>query len=584
MKPSSKADIEAIDLTRPLDVVALWVMERAVRCRLLEGEGDLILRASGFWDVVPGEIVTVMPRKAWRFGGFPYLAGDIQARRQNVIALGLQPLQLEDLGRWDPLEQYWGEEGERLEAWEEALIAGGPRPLFEMEQVLPGGDPDNFDWDPILESIDRKEAGDFKGAEGILMAELEADLRCLDAHAHLGNLWFDGYPEKAIRHYKVGVLIGELSLGEGFDGVLSWGLIDNRPFLRCMNGYGLCLWRLERFDDAATVFERMLRLNPSDNQGVRFLIDSIRERRPWSEEGDPWREERAMNMHTLAEVPPWEWPIDANDEILRVLTDRESPETERLLAAELAGDLTVMDDILAEELLRILASPGEPETLRANAAISLGPAVEEGEIGGFEDPDILAVNEGVLRRAKASLRDVYHDPEIPKEVRRSALEASVRAPEPWHPGAIRAAFHDGDPEWRLTAVFSMRFVPGFDDEIVEALGDDDAKILYQALCAAGDQGVDGAWPYVRRLVLAAASGAPILPDDPDAEWSILLAAMNAVASIRPLEAHETLSGLVESDDEDISEAALDVLVMVEGLWMDEDEDEDDYGEDEPTWH
>jgi hypothetical protein len=27
-----------------------------------------------------------------------------------------------------------------------------------------------------------------------------------------------------------------------FDGVLPWGQIDNRPFLRCMHGFGLCLW------------------------------------------------------------------------------------------------------------------------------------------------------------------------------------------------------------------------------------------------------------------------------------------------------------------------------------------------------
>jgi hypothetical protein len=136
----------------------------------------------------------------------------------------------------------------------------------------------------------------------------------------------------------------------------------------------------------------------------------------------------------------------------------------------------------------------------------------------------------------------------------------------------------------------MRFIPGFNDEIVEALADGDTEILYQAVCAAGDQEVDGAWSFIRRLVLGAASGAPILPDDPDADWSILLAAMNAVASIRPLEARETLSGLVESDDEDISEAALEALDIVEGLWDHEDEDEDEYGEDEfeqvdeTTWH
>jgi len=563
LKPPSRADIDAIDLTRPLEVVALAVKELAIRCRLLEGEGDFLLRVPGISGVAPGEILTVRPRKAWRFGGYPYLSGDIQDQRLDIGALCLEPLGLEDRGQWDPREEYWVEEGERLEGWQETIMAQGPRPLFEMEQVLPGADPDDFNWDPILKSVDRKEIDDHRGAKEILMAELEADIRCLDAHAHLGNLWFDHTPGWAIRHYEVGVLIGELSLGDGFDGVLSWRLLDNRPFHRCMNGYGLSLWRLGRFDDAATVFERMLRLNPADNQGVRFLLDPIRARKPW-------REERTMNMYTLADTPPWDWPIDVNDKI------------------ELAGNMVVIDDGLTEELLRILASPEETDSLRARAAISLGPALEEADIGGFEDPDMLTVSEGMIQQAKASLQGLHNDPQIPKEVRRAALEASVRAPEPWHPGAIRTAFHDGDSEWRLTAVFCMRFIPGFDEEIVEALADGDAEILYQAVCAAGDQEVDGAWSFIRRMVLGAASGAPILPDDPDAEWSILLAAMNAVASIRPLEAHETLSGLVESDDEDISEAALEALDIVEGLWDHEDEDEYDEDEfeqvDETTWH
>jgi hypothetical protein len=77
------------------------------------------------------------------------------------------------------------------------------------------------------------------------------------------------------------VRIGELSLGLDFDGLLPWGHIDNRPFLRCMHGFGLCRWRLGRFQEAECVFERMLRLNPSDNQGVRFLIDTVRARTLW---------------------------------------------------------------------------------------------------------------------------------------------------------------------------------------------------------------------------------------------------------------------------------------------------------------
>jgi tetratricopeptide (TPR) repeat protein len=121
-------------------------------------------------------------------------------------------------------------------------------------------------------------------ASDLLNGLLAADLRCLDGHAHLGNLVFEHFPEIAIRHYEVGVRIGELSLAAGFDGVLPWGRIDNRPFLRCLKGFGLCLWRLGRMEEALAVFTRMLRLNPADNQGVRFLLPRVREGEAGAEE------------------------------------------------------------------------------------------------------------------------------------------------------------------------------------------------------------------------------------------------------------------------------------------------------------
>lgn len=243
----------------------------------------ITLRTSGLWDVVPGEIVTVKPRKQWRYAGHPCLSGEIESTRLNVAALGLVPLRREKMGMWDPKEHYWGEENEPIDEWAKPIIACGSRPEFEMEQVMPGTDSDDPFEDPILKSNELKDAGDLSGAKKILMELCQADLRSLDAHAHLGNFFFDSMPEKAIRHYEVGLRIGELSLGDGFNGVLHWGNIDNRPFLRCMHGYGLCLWRLDQFEAAESVFDRMLWLNPSDNQGVRFLIDDVRARKVWEE-------------------------------------------------------------------------------------------------------------------------------------------------------------------------------------------------------------------------------------------------------------------------------------------------------------
>jgi len=280
-KRQHKATEDDLDLSKQVDLVALSVKQRAIRCRLLGRDRGITLRASHLWEVVPGAIVTVKPRKQWRYAGHPYLSGEIQSTRIDVKALGLVPLGLEDMGMWYPQEEYWGEEDEPIEEWAKPIIARGPRTMFEMEQVIPGEDPGDPLNDPITRSNDLKGSGQWAEAAKILMELCRADLRCLDAHSHLGNLVFEHRPQDAIRHYEVGLRIGELSLEDDFGGLLPWGHIDNRPFLRCLHGYGLCLWRLGRFDEAEHIFHRMLWLNPSDNQGVRFLIDEVKARTAW---------------------------------------------------------------------------------------------------------------------------------------------------------------------------------------------------------------------------------------------------------------------------------------------------------------
>ena len=279
-----KASESDLDLAAPRDLIVLALRDKAARCRLLGSDRNLTLRAERLWGVAPGEILTVQARKQWRYAGHPYLSGEIVATRLDVAALGLVPLGLEPRGEWDPEEAYWGEERDPLPEWAEAIIAHGPRPAFEMEQVLPGADPDDPDSDPIIESNERKLADDRVGARKMLMDLCQADLRCLDAHAHLGNMELDALPKDALRHYEVGVRIGELSLGADFSGVLAWGWLDNRPFLRCLHGYGMSLWRLGRFEEAERLCERILWLDPSDAMGERFNLHSVRAREAYTEE------------------------------------------------------------------------------------------------------------------------------------------------------------------------------------------------------------------------------------------------------------------------------------------------------------
>ena len=74
-----------------------------------------------------------------------------------------------------------------------------------------------------------------------------------------------------------------------------------------------------------------------------------------------------MDLKTLQDTPPWDWPRDAGKKFQEILIDHLADETDRLIAAELAGDLTVINDELADALTATIRSPDEPERLRARA-------------------------------------------------------------------------------------------------------------------------------------------------------------------------------------------------------------------------
>lgn len=270
-----------------------------------------------------------------------------------------------------------------------------------------------------------------------------------------------------------------------------------------------------------------------------------------------------MDLKILRATPPWDWPEGTGKRFGDILRDREADSGERLLAAELAGDFTVIDDTLVGVLLSILRSGEESEGLRGRAAISLGPALEGADTEGFEEPDEVPISERTFREVRESLHRLFRDAGVPKDVRRRILEASVRAPEEWHRDAIRAAYASRDEDWRLTAVFGMRFVSGFEREIVAALESENPDVRYEAVCAAGVWSVEAAWPHISALVTAE-----------DVDKPLRLAAIDAVATIRPEDAAEILGDLLDSTDEDIVEAVHEALAMAEGA-PDDDEEADE---------
>jgi tetratricopeptide (TPR) repeat protein len=96
---------------------------------------------------------------------------------------------------------------------------------------------------------------------------------CADAYVLLAE--HAAGRREALRLYEQGVAAGERALGpEAFqrDAGHFWGLLETRPYLRARLGLAHALWAAGRRDEAVRHWQDMLRLNPNDNQGVRYAL------------------------------------------------------------------------------------------------------------------------------------------------------------------------------------------------------------------------------------------------------------------------------------------------------------------------
>jgi hypothetical protein len=287
-------DAKALQVT--VEAVVLKINSQSIRVDIPAEGQQVTFRTGDLRDVIPGQVATLAISKRWTWRDTPYASGKIRDARTDIPRIGLTPLPLSggdltDLRRAyepfqdpDPYAPFW------------RALTAHPRKSYVMDPIawgaLPGVD---LETNATYEAARLADGGEVDKAYQVLMDLLCRDLRCIDAHAHLGNLEFDNWPQRAMLHYEIGIKIGELSLPPEFDGVLPWGHIYNRPFLRCLKGYALCLWRTGEAFKAQEVFERILSLNPNDNQGVRFLWHDVQQGMSWEDSRNREAEQRWAN-------------------------------------------------------------------------------------------------------------------------------------------------------------------------------------------------------------------------------------------------------------------------------------------------
>lgn len=232
-------------------------------------------------------------------------------------------------------------------------------------------------------------------------------------------------------------------------------------------------------------------------------------------------------------------------------------------AAALQEIAPVVDDALARELLRFARDPESEPRERGQALIALGPALEETSYEEEEDGSLAPpmgpeewwetpLSEAAYREVQENLRRIYHDGAQPKEVRRRALEAAVRARRPWHRDAVATAWSSDDDEWRVTAVFAMGFLGGFDDEIETAFRGDDPILRREAMRAAGLAELEHLAPELLEVAM-----------DAEADPEERIAALEALGELQQVDYQDEIQELTDDEDPEVAEAAQEALEEIE---------------------
>ncbi|HEX6789141.1 MAG TPA: hypothetical protein VF091_07865, partial [Gaiellaceae bacterium] len=118
------------------------------------------------------------------------------------------------------------------------------------------------------------EAFEAQGARRVELAHeaLAISADCADAYLLLAEETAAS-PDEARELLEQGVAAGERALGPApfaEDVGHFWGLIETRPYMRARSALAETLWALGRHEEAIDHHRELLRLNPNDNQGIRY--------------------------------------------------------------------------------------------------------------------------------------------------------------------------------------------------------------------------------------------------------------------------------------------------------------------------
>lgn len=134
--------------------------------------------------------------------------------------------------------------------------------------------------DPILEAIEMERQ---KGYDALTRL-WERYPQCIDALVYIGDMNFDSEElgRSAFNCYQGAIHIAEQEIPLDDKATFPWHSIYNRPYLRALHGLTCWYWKQDSFELAEKTALKLLRLNPRDNQGIRYILKDIQAKEKYS--------------------------------------------------------------------------------------------------------------------------------------------------------------------------------------------------------------------------------------------------------------------------------------------------------------
>ncbi len=142
-------------------------------------------------------------------------------------------------------------------------------PYFDMNEALIS----NLYYD-AMELADSGRGAARKG-EKLLKKALEIDPHSMQVHIGFAHVYGTLENKKKAEAHIKKAYEETLELFPSWPSHMEWGILENRPYMRAIQ-YQADLYSIAKEDEKAIeLYRLLLKLNPNDNQGIRYLLAGI---------------------------------------------------------------------------------------------------------------------------------------------------------------------------------------------------------------------------------------------------------------------------------------------------------------------